>query len=41
MSLAGNSLRAEESHWQVQKGYIGRAEKSHKGQNVTLECYNT
>ena len=23
------------------KSYIGGAEKSHKGQNVTLECYNT
>ena len=38
--LAGNSLRAEKSHWQFQKSDIGRAEKSHKGQNVTLKCYN-
>ena len=44
-------IRGGGCHWQEQpqgrkvtlagpKSDIGRAEKSHKGQNVTLECYN-
>ena len=45
------SIRGGECHWQGtasgpkshigrSKSDIGRAEKSHKGQNVTLQCYN-
>ena len=40
VSLTGNSLRAVKVTLAGPKSDIGRAENSHKGQNVTLQCYN-